>query len=85
MVSMAVALGAEKQKAESEMLDVLNFEIALANVSYTNTSFYYIKETNLVWLLNRSHGQKKNAEMQVVSTIQQQSKSYKNNIHIYHG
>lgn len=34
MVSMAVALGAEKDNAEKEMLEALNFEIALANVSY---------------------------------------------------
>lgn len=42
MVSMAVTLGAEKENAEKEMLDALNFEIALANVNYTIIRFGYM-------------------------------------------
>lgn len=34
MVDMAVLFGAEKSRAETEMLDSINFEIALANVSF---------------------------------------------------
>lgn len=33
MVDMAVLFGADKEKAKKEMLDSLNFEMALANVS----------------------------------------------------
>lgn len=33
MVDMAVIYGAERSRAESELMDSLNFEIALANVS----------------------------------------------------
>lgn len=34
MVDMAVLFGAKKSDAETQMLDSLNFEIALANVSF---------------------------------------------------
>lgn len=36
MVDMAVIYGADKARAERELLDSLNFEIALANVSKIN-------------------------------------------------
>lgn len=37
MVDMAVIYGAERSRAESELMDSLNFEIALANVSDQQT------------------------------------------------
>jgi len=36
MVDMAVIFGADKSRAEKELLDSLNFEIALANMSWSN-------------------------------------------------
>lgn len=39
MVDMAVIYGAERERAERELMDSLNFEIALANVSVCFITF----------------------------------------------
>lgn len=39
MVDLAVIYGAEKSRAETELLESLNFEISLANVSISVFSF----------------------------------------------
>lgn len=38
MVDVAVIYGADRNAAESELMDALNFEMALANVNITNSS-----------------------------------------------
>ena len=38
-VDLAIMLGGDKERVESELLDALNFELALANVSF----LFYIK------------------------------------------
>jgi hypothetical protein len=37
MVDMAVLYGADRSRAEKEMMDSLNFEMTLANVGYWNS------------------------------------------------
>lgn len=44
IVDCAVALGANATEAKKELMDVLNFEIALANVNMTLTLFLKISE-----------------------------------------
>lgn len=43
MVDNAVAFGADKQRAEEELKDVVELEIKLANVSEVHVLFYALK------------------------------------------
>lgn len=43
MVDMAVIYGADRSRAERELMDSLNFEIALANVSEMSFFYFQIK------------------------------------------
>lgn len=59
MVDMAVIYGADKARAERELLDSLNFEIALANVSKiveTNGLISSNYRRTKILILNHSFG-----------------------------
>lgn len=89
MVDMAVIYGADKSRAERELLDSLNFEIALANVSSLMSYTLIVSKQSIILNLNKySHRfryQMKNVVMPVLYTIHLLYVKYKKAIHICHG
>lgn len=86
MIESAVVLGANMNTAEEELIDALDFEMKLANVSrdFLWLDFMSFSST-ILFFINRFHFHAKSFVMQLHSTIHAQSDIYKKNIHIWIG
>ena len=49
MIDMAVIFGADRDRAEKEMLDVLAFEMKLANVCEFFSKFFFFSVNEVCW------------------------------------
>lgn len=87
MVDMSVIFGADRSRAERELLDSLNFEIALANVNaivHLNNRKSNFQFSSVQYLY-RFRCQTKNDATRPHYTIRWHYEMYKKSIHIFRG